>query len=160
MDEISQITEKAVIVGLHKIDMNTPADSIEKAAGKIRRAEQRSRGDSATSTALLLATKDLEERIAPLFQRWEEVKKENDELRDRLNTLHGERLAAKEKAKKARIAISDEREESQRLAQKVDTYRTLLKGRDGELDKLKTELEERDKKVYISPIISLSISFD
>ena len=75
------------------------------------------------------------------------MKKENDELRDRLNVLQGESVAAKEKAKKARTAIRDEKEESQRLAQKVDTYRTVLKGRDGELAKLKTELEERDKKV-------------
>jgi len=75
------------------------------------------------------------------------VKKENDELRDRLNVLQGESVAAKEKAKKTRTAIRDEKEESQRLAQKVDTYRTVLKGRDGELAKLKTELEERDKKV-------------
>jgi chromosome segregation ATPase len=96
----------------------------------------------------LLATKDLEERIAPLFRRWEEVRKENDDLRDRLNVLHGESVAAKEKAKKARTAIQDEREESQRLAQKVDTYKTVLKGRDGEVAKLKAELEERDKKVW------------
>jgi chromosome segregation ATPase len=97
----------------------------------------------------LLATKDLEERIAPLFRRWEEVKKENDDLRNRLNVLHGESLAAKEKAKKERAAIRDEREEAQRLAQKVGTYRTLLKGKDGEVAKLKTELEERDKKVWL-----------
>jgi predicted nuclease with TOPRIM domain len=97
----------------------------------------------------LLATKDLEERIAPLFRRWEEVKKENDDLRDRLNVLHGESVAAKEKAKKERAAIRDEREEAQRLAQKVGTYRTILKGKDGEVAKLKTELEERDKKVWL-----------
>lgn len=97
----------------------------------------------------MLATKDLEERIAPLFRRWEEVKKENDDLRDRLNVLHGKSMAAKEKAKKERAAIRDEREESQRLAQKVGTYRTLLQGKDGEVAKLKTELEERDKKVWL-----------
>ena len=79
------------------------------------------------------------------------MKKENDELRDRLNVLHGESVAAKEKAKKARTAFRDEKEESQRLSQKVDTYRTVLKGRDGELAKLKTELEERDKKVHMAP---------
>ena len=58
-------------------------------------------------------------------------------------------MAAKEKAKKERAAIRDEREESQRLAQKVGTYRTLLQGKDGEVAKLKTELEERDKKVWL-----------
>lgn len=51
MDEISQVTEKGVIAGLQKIDMNTPADSVQKAANKIRRAEQRSKGDSATSVS-------------------------------------------------------------------------------------------------------------
>lgn len=51
MDEIRQFTEKGVIVGLQKIDMNTPADSVQKAASKIRRAEQRSNGDSATSVS-------------------------------------------------------------------------------------------------------------
>jgi len=51
MDEIRQFTEKGVIVGLQKIDMNTPADSVQKAASKIRHAEQRSKGDSATSVS-------------------------------------------------------------------------------------------------------------
>lgn len=77
------------------------------------------------------------------------MKKENDDLRDRLNVLHGESMGAKEKAKQARTVIRNEREESQRLAQKVDTYRTLLNGRDGEVVKLKTALEERDKKVWL-----------
>ena len=49
MDEISQVTELREVAGLYKIDMDTPADSVQKAASKIRRAEQRSKGDSATS---------------------------------------------------------------------------------------------------------------
>lgn len=97
----------------------------------------------------MLATKDLEERIAPLFRRWEKVKKENDELRNRLNVLHDESMVAREKAKQARTTIRNEREESQRLAQKVDNYRTVLKERDSEVAKLNAELEERDKKVWL-----------
>jgi len=64
-----------------------------------------------------------------------------------LNELHAESTVAKEKAKNAKTAIRNEREESQRLAKRVDSYRTVLKERDGEVTKLNTELEERDKKV-------------
>jgi len=53
MDDISQVAEKDVVVGLQKIDMNTPADSVEKAAKKIRRAKQRAEGDSATSVSCI-----------------------------------------------------------------------------------------------------------
>jgi hypothetical protein len=49
MDEISQVKEIREVAGLYKIDMDTPADSVHKAASKIRRAEQRTNGDSATS---------------------------------------------------------------------------------------------------------------
>ena len=53
MDDISQLAEKDVIVGLQRIDMNTPADSVEKAAKKIRGAKQRTEGDSATSVSCI-----------------------------------------------------------------------------------------------------------
>jgi len=51
MDEISQVMEVREVAALYKIDMNTPADSVQKAASKIRRAEERSKGDSATSVS-------------------------------------------------------------------------------------------------------------
>jgi len=119
--------------------------SMDEVASNTRDAEQRSKSDSVTSPAISLGTKGLEDQIT-LFRRWEQVKKENDGLRDLLNALYNENVIAKEKEKKARITIQNEREKSQQLSQVVDNYRATFKEKDREVAKLNTKLEKQDKK--------------
>ncbi|CAA7260897.1 unnamed protein product [Cyclocybe aegerita] len=147
LDDLIEQQASEVVAGLRKINMDTPAASVERAAGKIRRMHKQSDGDPETSKALLDATKELEERIAPLYSKWAAVKRENDDLVTRLQALEAANQHYQETSKKARQIARHEREESERLGKRAEGYRLMLREKDTEIMDLQKELEEREKKM-------------
>ncbi|KAJ3506953.1 hypothetical protein NLJ89_g6572 [Agrocybe chaxingu] len=146
LDDLIDQQASEVVSGLRKIDLDTPAVSVERAAGRIRRMHKQSNGDPETSKALLDATKELEERIAPLYSKWAEVKRENDGLVIRLQVLEASNQHYQETTRKAKHIARYEREESERLGKRAEGYRLMLREKDIEIMKLQKELEEREKK--------------
>ena len=96
---------------------------------------------------MLAASRDLEERIVPLAALYDEAKKENEELLNRLQLLQSKSAAYKSKASQAKESAELCKQEELRLRERANGYISIIKQKDLELERLQTELKERDKRV-------------
>ncbi|KDR81999.1 hypothetical protein GALMADRAFT_240408 [Galerina marginata CBS 339.88] len=138
--------QNKIVDGLNKISEDTPAVSVMRASGKIQRMQESNGHDPATAKALVRAIEDLDKRIAPLFGRLEEIKAENDGLCGRLQELELSNQTYREKAKKAKLSLRDEKGETERQRQRAESYLSIIKLKEAEIASLQGEIEERDKQ--------------
>lgn len=98
--------------------------------------------------------KDLEERVAPLAALYDEAKRQNEELLNRLQILQSTGATYKSEAFQAKEIAEVHRHEERRLRERANDYVTIIKEKNLEVESLRMELKERDKKVCIFAHIS------
>jgi len=93
--------------------------------------------------------KDLEERVAPLAALYDEAKRQNEELLNRLQLLQSTGATYKSDAFQAKEIAELHRHEERRLRERAKDYITIIKEKNLEVESLRMELKERDKRVCI-----------
>ncbi|KAG5639187.1 hypothetical protein H0H81_006091 [Sphagnurus paluster] len=155
----------SVVEGLDKIDLNTPAVSISRAAKEIRKAE--------IVQDTLAAAKRLEDRLYPLAEKLQEERQKNTDLLKQ-NAALKERLAKAEASLSATINLQDElkvakddydnmagvvrkvtrraEREKERHDRAVLKLQRELETKDEELQSVKALLEDKDKEIHLSKV--------
>jgi len=135
--------------GLNSINMDSSPSDIEKFNRAVRKLRQKQNTDPAVSRALLEATKDLKERVAPFAERCSELKNLNEALNRQLEDLRSEATVSREKLKQEKLTVQTEKEESKRLRLAVDRQRTAKEAVVTEKKELQAKLESRDREIKL-----------
>ncbi|GLB35587.1 hypothetical protein LshimejAT787_0211520 [Lyophyllum shimeji] len=154
----SQLGVAAGAEGLERSDTESSAESLKRAARKIRKEAKAAVDDERASTSLLDAVQRLERRIQPVFVDLARERDEKGVLQDeitslksrlaelepmcsRISSLQDELHTAKMNYEKATVECMRERKRRKSLDQTLDRYKRALDKKDGELMAARASLE-------------------
>ncbi|KAF5318127.1 hypothetical protein D9619_012195 [Psilocybe cf. subviscida] len=138
----------AVIEGLNKIDLDAPAGSVAKAGGKIQRLLNKP--DPELLQAVLDAKRDMEERITPMFEKFEQMRDENERLLTKYNEAKTKVEREKRKLGDAKKAVDAAQEDLSRQTERMRDYKACIKSKEEEIAELKAALELKDKQINLA----------
>lgn len=102
---------------------------------------------SSTQRVLLEAVEDLKERVVPLAERCSEFQNLNDALNDQLVDMQHQMTISRDKLKRARLSLQNEKEESKRLRLAFERQRIAKEGEVTEKKEMQAQLDSKDKEV-------------
>ena len=102
-----------------------------------------------TQRVLLEAVEDLKERVVPLAERCSEYQNLNDALNDQLVDMQHQMTVSRDKLKRARLSLQNEKEESKRLRLAFDRQRIAKEGEVTEKKEMQAQLDSKDKLVFL-----------
>ncbi|KAF9557735.1 hypothetical protein CPC08DRAFT_710138 [Agrocybe pediades] len=149
VDDDREEKRNTVVDGLRKIDEATPMISVEKALGKIKRAQRKDNEDPETKEKLLRAIQDLEQKFVPTFKQFSELQERIASLEHENAQLQSSKMKYKKRISEMDVTLRNEREQTERQRQRAETYRTTVKQKDAELEVLKQAQEEKDKQIHL-----------
>ncbi|KAF9464516.1 hypothetical protein BDZ94DRAFT_1190793 [Collybia nuda] len=160
---------RAVTAGLDKIDVTSPATSIERAGRKIKNVSRHV--DEETARELVEAARNLEERVLPLYSELELEQAEKTALREQVEDLKrrlGEMETLDKQVIQLQKKIQDERlkhekatalgneerkhairemDENARLNKVVQRQQRKLEAKEEEIQQVQNEVSEKEKKI-------------